>query len=303
MIAFRYHVVSIVAVFLALAGGIALGSGPLQGSVRGELAGSSDDTDTAAALAEAERVADFQSGYAEATAGRVLGGRLAETSVSLVVLPGADPGVVSGLEQDLAAAEANVVSRVDLTPALLDPANRQLAESLAQSVLDRVEGAPVAEGATSYSLVGAALSRSYLTASTEAVVRDDAATTIEAGFVEAELVAEAAPADNRAELALVVTGPLDGGAADAAGAADVAAELSAAFDRSAGGAVVVGTADDRDSGAVEALQASGVGDDVSTVDAGDTAAGRAVAVLALAEQAAGESGHYGVDAPDGVAPD
>ena len=42
---------------------------------------------------------------------------------------------------------------------------------------------------------------------------------------------------------------------------------------------------------------------VSTVDAVETATGRLVGVLALAEQAAGGTGQYGPDAPDGAMPD
>jgi len=301
MVTFRYHIVSLVATFLALAGGIALGAGPLQEPVRGQLAATGnadgDATELAARLEAAERLGSFQSDYGAGTAPLVLDGRLDRTSVCLVVLPGADAGTVRAIEADLALADANLVSRVTLSADLVDPAGRQLAEGLAQRVLARVEGADVAEGATSYSLVGAALARAFLTRSTEAVTQDSAAESIDAAFVEAALL-QVGAVEGRAELALVVAGAPDPAAPEGQDAA--AAQLVGGLDRYAGGTVVVGPPD---SGVVAAVRDSSLGDDVTTVDAGQTPAGRVVSVLALTEQAAGGTGHYGLDAADGALPD
>ncbi len=90
MIDFRYHLVSLVALFLALAGGIALGAGPLQDPVRGELSAATSDGDAQALQEEldsVERLNEFRARYDEGTASLVLGDRLAGTSVSMLVLP------------------------------------------------------------------------------------------------------------------------------------------------------------------------------------------------------------------------
>ena len=89
MIDFRYHLVSLVALFLALAGGIALGAGPLQDPVRGELSAGTSDSGSAQALQgeldRVERLNDFRARYDEGTASLVLGDRLAGTSVAMIV--------------------------------------------------------------------------------------------------------------------------------------------------------------------------------------------------------------------------
>ena len=143
MISFRYHLVSLVAVFLALAGGIALGAGPLQEPVQGELASSSDGDDSdglRAELDDQQRLGAFQDSYDAGTAGLVLGDRLAGMSLSLVVLPGADPVVVDQLLKDVSTAGGQLATRVTLTEDLLDPGAREFPESLAQRVLDGVAG-------------------------------------------------------------------------------------------------------------------------------------------------------------------
>jgi hypothetical protein len=77
------------------------------------------------------------------------------------------------------------------------------------------------------------------------------------------------------------------------------------MDEATDGVVVVGPiAAARAGGVVEAVRREVVtAQEVSTVDTLDRAAGQVVAILALAEQAGGEAGHYGsVDAADGVMP-
>ncbi len=304
MIDFRYHVVSLAALFLALAGGIALGAGPLQGDVQGQLAAATGDDvsgDLSDDLADAERLDEFQSAYGAGTSGQVLGGRLDKTSVSVLVLPGADADVVRGLAKDLATADANVVSTVTLAPDLVDPAKRQLAEGLAEQVLRRAEDAPSAEGATGYQLVGGAIGRAFLTHSTTAAMQDSTSESTQAAFEEAGLVSVDGVVLGRAQLALVVSGDPRDEAPD--GETDVVGELLAGMDAAAGGTVVAGTLGSTDDGVVALVRDSELAADVTTVDPVETTTGRVVTVLALAEQAEGRAGEYGVDAADGAVPD
>jgi hypothetical protein len=310
MISFRYHLVSLVALFLALAGGIALGAGPLQEPVRGELTSASGGDDAEALrsqLEDEQRLSDFQARYGAGTADLVLGDRLAGMSVAVVLLPGADPSVAAQLAEDVQTAGGELASRVTLTDELLDPGAREFPESLARRVLDGVAGVDTAEGATGYELIGGALGRALLTRSSGQVRPDDPATSIVAAFEEANLVgvdgADGADgALRRAQLALLVTG--DPPADTPAGQGDVVAELATGLDRAATGSVVVGsTGSTADGGAVAGVRASPAAERVSTVDAVETATGRLVGVLALVEQAAGGTGQYGADGADGALPD
>ena len=304
MIDFRYHLVSLVAVLLALATGIALGAGPLQGPLSERLVDQAERDRLSAAELRAELVGvqdriEFADAYAAGTAGAVAGGRLAGRTVSIVSLPGADSGDVRGLRERVVAAGGSVVSTVALSSDLLDPANRLTAESLAEG-LTRYFTAP--DGAGSYQLLGAAYARAFLTRSGEPVVQDNGAIGIEAALTEAEFVRVDDEVERRAQLALVVAGDPPGDAVE--GQADVAAELAGALDAGSLGTVVAGPPAAAEAGAVLAVRESAAGDDVSTVDTVDVTAGRVVTILALAEQVAGGAGQYGQhDAADGAVPE
>lgn len=307
MIDFRYHLISIVAIFLALAVGIALGAGPLQTPLTEGLVSqaSQDRADEEQLRAELRRLQDriaFDDSYAAGTADAVRGNALAGRTVSVVPLPGADSADVRALREQVSAARGIVVSTVPLTSTLLDPAERTLAQGLAQSLLDRVEGYRAPPGAASYELFGAAFARAFLTRGASALAQDDDADTIEAAMVEAELITVDGKVDRRAQLALVVAGDPPEDVVE--GQPDVAAEIAAAMDAGSVGAVVAGTPGSAEDGVVAAVRDSGSGDEVSTVDAVRIPAGRIVTVLAVAEQARGGVGHYGRStAEDGAVPE
>lgn len=129
MIDFRYHLVSLVSVFLALAVGIVLGAGPLKEPIATGLTQSVDslrqDLDE-----KGKQLGTAQAGISnrdtfvtQVTPGLVadqLGGR----SVVLVTLPGADGDGVRPLTSTLTAAGAKVTGRIDIQDAWADPSNR-----------------------------------------------------------------------------------------------------------------------------------------------------------------------------------
>lgn len=297
MIGFRYHVISVVAIFFALAAGIALGAGPLQAQLTDALArqASEDRIDTQQArtqLDSAQARLAFADDFAGSTSSAVLGSALSGRTVSLVVLPGADRGGLRALRDEIVAAKGSVVSTVTLTRDVLDPANRQLADGLAQRVLkDNTTGG---DGTESYQLLGTALARSFLVAGDRTAERDGDAEGIQAAFEEAGLIKVNGPVERRAQLTLVVAG--EPAEQAPGGQADVAAEIIAALDARAAGAVVAGPSASADTGVVAAVRHSSAGSTVSSVDALDLPAGRVVTVLALAEQARGGVGQYGMGA-------
>ncbi len=141
MINFRYHIVSIVAVFLALAVGIVLGSTELQGTTIDVLTRTSSnlrtDLNTKTALASAlQQQVNADQAFAQETEARLLSGLLAGQRVVLVTAPGAPGGVVTGLTSALRLAGATVTGQVNLQPKLLDASqnNQQFLIQLAQQL-------------------------------------------------------------------------------------------------------------------------------------------------------------------------
>ena len=101
MIDFRYHLVSIVAVFLALAVGIVVGSSALQpGVIRALRAASTHEKKQIDSLLQQQRALKQQVSadqvFAQASASRLLPGLLAGENVVIVDAPGADSQTISG---------------------------------------------------------------------------------------------------------------------------------------------------------------------------------------------------------------
>jgi len=288
VISFRYHLVSIAAVLLALAAGIALGAGPLDDN--SVLPGD----DGAGSVAD-PAIARFESGYAARTSGALLKDALKGRSVVVMTLPGARAEETKGIRADIEKAGADVTGEVRLTGKLLDPANRQFAEGVAQQSAADVEG--VADAGESYSRIGAALGRSVLGGAGKNL--DTTATTISSAFDEGQLLSFGAKPERFADLAVVVSGP--GRAGDSG---SVSAQLAKAIDGSGGGAVLAGpSTSSQDGGVLAALRDSDAASQVSTVDVTDTAAGRVVVSLALAQEAKGQSGSWGTSrSADGAVP-
>lgn len=290
MISFRYHLVSIAAVLLSLAAGVALGAGPLDDAtagISGDAAASGASPDPA--------VARFESGYAARTSGALLKDALKDQSVVVITLPGARAEESKDILAELVKAGASVTGEVQLTAKLVDPANRQFAEGVAQQSASDVEG--VTEAGDSYGRIGTALGRSVLGGGGEKL--DTTATTISSAFDEGQLVTYATKPAEFADLAVVLSGP---GRAEDAGS--VSAQLSTAIDAAGGGAVLAGpSTSSQDGGVLAALRDSDAATQVSSVDVTDTAAGRVVVALALAREAEGQSGAWGTSrSADGAVP-
>jgi hypothetical protein len=102
MIDFRYHLVSIVAVFLALAIGIVLGTTALNGPIESKLsrleASARSEADTLRTQnSQLQQQINNDQSFAQANASLVLPHLLDGQSVVLVVAPGAMPQVVTGV--------------------------------------------------------------------------------------------------------------------------------------------------------------------------------------------------------------
>jgi hypothetical protein len=310
VISFRYHIVSIVSVFLALAVGVALGGGPLKGEVDNTLvqqveADRRAKADLRSQIAALEAGNAFADDFAVRVAPTLLDGSLEGRPVTLLVLPGAEESSINSLTGMVEDAGGSVGGVVRAGEGLIDVGNRQLVDELSSQLLDGVNDVTVPDDAGTYERLGAILARAVATDEDQGARVDDAANSILSGLSTADLMSPAGDLTRRGSLVLVVTGGGAESPTQREGAGAVVTALVDAIDEATDGVVLAGPISSaRAGGVIEAVRREVVtAQEVSTVDTVNRGAGRLVAIMALAEQADGRSGHYGsVDAADGVMP-
>ena len=119
MIDFRYHLVSIASVFLALAVGIVLGAGPLKGTLGDTLAAEvaqlrTDADSLRGDLAEAESGLLARDEVLGTVRPRTTSGLLAGSSVSLLTLPGSPDVALQAARESLTEAGATISAEVGI---------------------------------------------------------------------------------------------------------------------------------------------------------------------------------------------
>lgn len=297
MIPFRHHVVSLVAVLLALAAGVALGGGPLQREDAAAPAPAPARTTDALTA----RAAD---GFADAAAPLLLGDRLRNVGVALVTMPGADPRTVVALRQRLDDAGALVSGTYEVQESLLAPAQQQLVDSLGTDLVE--QQAPELEAATApYARLGALLARAATSPESLGQDVDGPATSIRDALVAAGLVA--VPGEQparRPAVALVVLGeePSSAGAAALRSADAVVAGLLGGLRSAAFGVVAVGTTASGDDGQLARLRRQADLADVATVDGVERPLGQVASALAVVRARTGAAGAFGASGADGAVP-
>ena len=312
MIDFRYHLVSIVAVFLALAIGIVLGSTELQGPTYNLLnqtnAKLQNEFDQANSQRDAaQQQANPGENYAQAVQPVVLHNLLAGQRLLIVTEPGAPASVVTAISnaatQDAGATvtgqialQSKFFDNSDTTQASLNQINlamaqadgivlntgttyqQQAAQVIASEILARPPGSrahqPVVGGAS----------------------QDTNAQTMLGGVREGGVPDHQRAAVARATLAVIVTpqtAPPDGSTDPLDQLlVPVAEELAA----NSSATVVAGVSADSGSGSpIAVLRASSVASQVSTVDDADFVIGQSVVIQALATQlGGGKPDSYGI---------
>ncbi|MEP7034888.1 MAG: copper transporter [Actinomycetota bacterium] len=312
MIDFRYHIVSIVSIFLALAVGIVLGAGPLKEDI-----GNTLSNQTAALRAEktqlrteldAERQGTAaRDTFAAAMAPAILKGRLTDRTVALVLAPGADGDLVKAVTASLTASGAQVGSTITLTDAWADPAKRTFRNSLTNQ-LAQVVKAPLA--ASPDQLAATVLARAIMGGKGQSTQRvDPAASAAMDGLVAGELI-KASDHIVPSSAVVFVGGPVKGSSqSDTDPRLATYVDLARALDAAGSGAVVVTPSNTPDRSVASDLVAAVRKDAdaakaASTVDDGDLPMGLTTLVLALAQQYAGGVGQYGLAADaKAIAPD
>ncbi|GAA1160273.1 copper transporter [Nocardioides aquiterrae] len=279
MISYRHHIVSLVAVFLALAVGVVLGGGPLSDLGR-------DDRPAAATTQErtARQAASYGDEFAAASAAHLYDNGLKDRSVSLLVLPGADGDVVSALGAEIESAGGSVAGTYDAREALTDPSEKSLVDTLGSQVMKQLGAGAVSQDASTYvrigQLVGLAVAGDDLPSSDAAAIRQS--------LDGAELMTSPQGAA-RAPVVLVVLGQR----VDPAILSGVVEGLAA----KATGVVVAGSAR-----RLADLRAEPAASQVATVDGVATPLGRVTATLALIRSLTVQGGSFGASGSDGAVP-
>ena len=294
MINFRYHIVSLMAVFLALAVGIAVGVTLSPSVQRGIATQAEQDRQQVIQLRnELDRRANldaYRSTYDQRTAPLVLAGEMSDARVALVVMPDAPGAVVTAIGDAVDQAGGRVVSEVTVNEEVFDP---DQAASVEQAVA-ALGWVGLTDEMSPSTKVGWCLSRAFGAKALSG--RDDSARAIGRTLAAAGLVDVRDDTDDTAQLVVVVTAPT----AVPAPPTDVTTahvELETGI-REQGGtgdrvAVVVAgpNSDGLDGTDVGAIRAAS--SELSTVDVADLPSGVVTTVLAGQEQLIGRQGHYG----------
>jgi len=293
MISFRYHLVSVVAVFLALAVGIVVGTTALNGPITKDLRRQVDEArsqrDTYAAQVKRLQGQMGDAGQFAATYGtQLVSGTLASKTVLVVALPGVTSTMTDGLDTLLTAAGAKVGGELTVTPDYLDPGRGNGIVALATGPAHPL-GWTAPEVSDPGQLGGSLLAYVLLGKGQQTDLGQ-----VLGGFSELHMITVqgSSSVTPGTDVVLLSAGKQTGNSYG--GRAEL--DLATAFARAGGHVVVAGDAASADSGGLVAQvrAAQGTRSAVSTVDDADTAFGQVSAVLALAAASKGDVGQYGV---------
>jgi hypothetical protein len=315
VIDFRYHLVSIVAVFLALAIGIVLGSTELQGptynllnqttaKLQNELDQASSQRDAAA------QQASLGQNYAQAVEPVVLHNLLAGQRLLIVTEPGAPASVVTAISNAATQdAGATVTGQIALQSKFFDNSDTTLgALNQINLAMSQADGIVLTTGTTYQDQAAQVIAGEILTRGSESSAgalpgsspstgsgQDTNAQTMLAAYANEGFLTISGQPSAPATLVVIVTpqtAPSDG-SADLVDQllVPVAEELAA----KGSATVVAGVSADSGPGSpIAVVRASSAASKVSTVDDADFVAGQSVVIQALAAQLNGANpGSYG----------
>lgn len=308
MIDFRYHIVSLISVFLALAVGIALGAGPLKETIGDTLTGQVEqlrgekdalraelDT-TTGALQDAET-------YIDAAGPQLLDGSLTDRRVAVIALGEVDEAIRTAIDERLAQSGASVTAHVTLTETWADPDARTFRQALVGQLLTYLDPVPADEAGVEEELASA-LVQALVTSdpSNPDVLSDDASVLLQllsSSESDSPLVTVTdqvtAPADAIVVLGVPLEPAAEGATPTAVPDESVAAQLavlSAAQELSSGAVLADGP---RGEGSLTdaVLADQELAASLTTVSGSAVVTGQVNVPLALAARIAGTNGHYG----------
>jgi hypothetical protein len=301
LIDFRYHVVSIVAVFLALAIGLLVGSTTLQGKAFEALRQESDRAVTRAdgyrdQVDEYKKLKNGDDQFASVLGPQLVNGRLRNESVVFVESPGAtDSKMRVQLDQFVKDAGGSVTGWISLTGKFLAEDQQETISQLSDSL--KPTGVSFPESAGPYDKAALVLADSLVTKERAKVGHEEVSSVSAlSGFKDGGYLTASGKPGGRATLAIVISpsSAYDSKVADVNNKALIA--LASALDLADRGTVVVGnsTSVANGDGLLTDLRDSGAAATVSSVDTADSPSGQVVTILALNMELLNKSGKYGI---------
>ncbi|MFF4618737.1 copper transporter [Nonomuraea jabiensis] len=301
MIDFRYHLVSIVAIFLALAVGIVLGTTLLQEpavksaqEVAAQLTKSKEELRT-----QLDALQGRESGndaFITALTPDLVAGDLTGQRVLLVETPGSSTTVREAAQQALTQAGAEIAGPVSLTEKFLDPKGAGVLDGLVNQLKPANMIFPAT--ATSWDRAAMLLSAAFVTPDQAQSNTPNAATAdVVSSFETGGLLTTDGDPVKRATLAVMLAPekPYEGENAEVQAGALVS--VAGALDQAGKGTVLAGAVATPAAAGdpIAALRDDGeVSKRVSSVDTADMPAGRVAIVYSLREQLNGRAGQYGI---------
>lgn len=301
MIDFRYHLVSIIAIFLALAVGIVLGTTTINQTVLRNIQSevkrlSSDKAAQRDQIAALRDEASDSKAFINGIEPALQSGALAGQRVVLIAAPGAPGDLRTGLVDALRRAGAVLTNNVQLTNAFTDP---KLANTLDDLATRLVVPGNLPARASGASLAAAELAAVLVTKPGTRAASQDAIQTTLAGFQQGSFLSLPDAPGGPATLAVILVPPAPAAPDDNnANAGKIMADLAARFGARAAGTLVAGPAAATAPGGMLAAvrRDRAVTRVTSSVDGVESAAGRVAAVLALRSALAGRLGAFGFGA-------
>lgn len=305
MIDFRYHIVSLISVFLALAIGIVLGAGPLKDAIGDQLTGQVEELRTGkeelrVALTEAEANLGHRDAFLEGVSADLLAGALPGRRIALIELDEPQDDVVDALTTQLAAAGASVTARVQLDESWTNDSKATFRQSLASSLTSYLDPEP-AEQSTEADLATALIQSLTSIEPGDENSPSAAAADIRSLLAASDLVTfddvEALPAD----MIVFVSNPPeingDEENAESVGLRATTVHLQTLLAQAAAGqaeaSVVVSVAEDVNDLLQQVTATGELSASISTVARGHELPGQLNVPLALAARAIGTVGQYG----------
>ena len=299
MIDFRFHLISLVAVFLALGLGVLMGSVVLDQALTKRLESNvaqlqKDKNDFQEEVLSLEDRLSANVRFADVAEEWLLRGRLHGQKVVVIRFAGTDDRVVDGVRTGIEAAGGEPTSDIVLTDKFRLPS--QIERDQLALVVASTSGTAADLRAEAGATIGARLATAALAgenegrinaahSAAEALVGDLA----DAGFVDFDRPDEGQLIPERALFVLA------GGSPETRpfNVSQLSLTLAEAItDR--GAELLVAESSDSRWALVSAIRAEDVEDDVTTIDDAESIAGRIAVGLALAESLEGVTGHYGV---------
>ncbi|MGP7960783.1 copper transporter [Sanguibacter sp. A247] len=299
MIDFRYHLVSLISVFLALAVGIVLGAGPLKEAIGDQLTGQvetlrADKEKLRDQLSTAESDLVTRDAFLAATAPQLTAGTITGRRVAFIELADVDDATVDALSTHLVAAGAQIAGTVQVSEQWTSESQARYRQALVPSLTDYLPNRST--GGSHDADLARALVLSLVQLAPEGDVFSPDALQLQRLLAAGDFVTYSEGVQPADMIVVLAPGTVDPDVTPTSPSSQDATtlliqqELPRAAAELAEGSLVAGAGD---APLVRAIIEGDDADLVTTVDDMSAITGQISVPLALAARAAGTVGHFG----------